>query len=73
MGIVAAYIDQIIMCLVGAWATGVGYGLLPMPGKDEAAKAQWRSRFGKLLQVIGPLLIAIALILALAQGFKPAA
>lgn len=60
----AAYIDQIIMFLVGVWATGVGYGFLPALGKDAAAQEQWKARFGKLFKFIGPALIVIALVLA---------
>lgn len=67
----AAYIDYIIMGLVGAWATGVGYGLLPAPGKDAAAEAAWQAKFGKLFKVLGPALLGIALALALGQALKP--
>ena len=63
----AAYIDQIIMFAVGAWATGVGYGFLPALGKDAAAKEQWKAKFGKLFKFIGPALIVIALTLAAGQ------
>jgi hypothetical protein len=63
----AAYIDQIIMFMVGAWATGVGYGFLPALGKDEGAKEQWKAKFGKLFKIIGPLLMVIALALAVAE------
>jgi len=69
----AAYIDQIIMFLVGVWATGVGYGFLPALGKDAAAKEQWKARFEKLFKVIGPLLMAIAVALVAMQALKPAA
>ena len=67
----AGYIDQIIMFLVGAWATGVGYGALPALGKDPAAKEQWKARFGKLFKIIGPLLMVIAVALAGLKAFKP--
>jgi hypothetical protein len=63
----AAYIDQIIMFFVGVWATGVGYGLLPSLGKDAVAQEQWKAKFGKLLKIIGPLLIVIALALTAGQ------
>jgi uncharacterized membrane protein YeaQ/YmgE (transglycosylase-associated protein family) len=62
----AAYIDYIIMGLVGAWASAVGYGLLPPLGKDPAAQ----DNVGKLFKVIGPALIGIAVALALAHSFK---
>ena len=65
----ATYIDQIIMFFVGAWATGIGYGFLPALGKDAAAQLQWRTRFGKIFKIIGPLLIVIASVLAVGRYF----
>jgi hypothetical protein len=60
----AQYIDSIIMLGVGAYACAVGFGAMPAPSKDPIAAEQWRARYGKLLRIIGPLLVVIALILA---------
>lgn len=62
----AAYIDEIIMFFAGAWATAVGFGYLSA-SKDPIAEGQWRARFGKHLKWIGPLLLGIATVLAVAQ------
>ena len=64
----ASYIDQIIMFCVGLWATAVGFGYLPMPAKDPAARLQWQARFGTLLKWIGPLLLGISVVLAVAKS-----
>lgn len=63
----AAYIDEIIMFFVGAWATATGFGYLPMPGTDPIKQEQWRARFGKHLKWIGPVLLVIATVLAVAK------
>lgn len=65
----ADYIDSIIMLFVGAYACAVGFGAVPAPSKDPIAGQQWFARYGKLLRIIGPLLIVIALILVAAQLF----
>lgn len=65
----AEYIDAIIMFCVGAYAAAVGFGRLPPPSKDAVAGQQWFARYGKLLKVIGPLLMAIALALAAGKFF----
>lgn len=67
---IAEYIDQAIMLCVGAWASGVGYGYLPALGKDPAAQQQWFARFGKLLKVIGPLLVVISIALAVGHYLR---
>lgn len=61
----AAYIDEIIMFCAGAWATAAGFGYLRV-SKDPAAEARWRAGFGKHLKWIGPLLLVIAGVLAVA-------
>ena len=63
----AAYIDEIIMFCVGAWATAIGFGYLPVSGTDPIKQEQWRARFGKHLKWIGPLLLVIATVLAVAE------
>ncbi len=65
----ADYIDSIIMLFVGAYACAVGFGAMPAPSKDPIAGQQWFARYGKLLRIIGPLLIVIALVLVAAQLF----
>jgi hypothetical protein len=65
----ADYIDSIIMLFVGAYACAVGFGAVPAPSKDPIAGQQWFARYGKLLRIIGPLLIVIALVLVAAQLF----
>ena len=62
----AAYIDEIIMFFVGAWATAMGFGYLRV-SKDPIAEEKWRARFGKHLKWIGPLLLVIAAVLAVAK------
>jgi hypothetical protein len=61
---IAAYIDQIIMILTGAWASAVAYGAMPPPFPDVHL---WESRFRPMFRVIGPLLLVIGLVLAVAQ------
>jgi hypothetical protein len=36
-------------------------------GKDAATQEQWKAKFGKWFKIAGPLLIVIALALALAK------
>ena len=65
----ATYIDEIIMFLVGAWATATGYGYLPMPmGKDPIAQQQWQTRLRTMLKWIGPLLLVISIVLAASKS-----
>ena len=64
----ANYIDEIIMFWVGVWATATGFGYLQMPGKDPLARPQWQARFGTVLKWIGPVLIVIALVLAVSKN-----
>lgn len=64
----SAYIDQIIMFIVGVWATSVGYGFLPALGKDAAAQEQWKAKFGKQFKFIGPALVVVALALAVVKS-----
>ncbi len=61
--------DPVIMLLVGVWATGVGYGRLPMPGAGPSGGVPgWFQRNARWM---GPALVAIALVLvgdAVARG-----
>ena len=62
----ALYIDQTIMFLVGAYATGVGFGWVSSPAKGPAA-ADWQRRYGRLFKFLGPVLLVISVALALAE------
>ena len=64
----AEYIDSIIMFLAGAYLTAVAFGRLPPPSKDPFAGQQWLTRFGKMLKLIGPLLLLISIALAAAKA-----
>jgi len=64
----ANYIDDLIMLCVGAWATAVGFGYLQMPVRDPLARQQWQARFGTMFKWIGPILIVIAVVLAVSKG-----
>ena len=64
----ANYIDEIIMFCVGAWATAVSFGYLQMPAKDPVARQQWQTRYGTMFRWIGPILIAISVVLAISMG-----
>jgi hypothetical protein len=66
--VVAAYIDEIIMAAVAIWMTGVGFGRFgspfhPRPGQPQA----WWTSFDKHFRWMGPLLLAIAVFLAVAD------
>ena len=65
----AEYIDSIIMFLAGAYFTAVAFGRLRPPSKDPVAGQQWLARFGRMLKVIGPLLLVISIVLAGATFF----
>ncbi|MGZ2422408.1 hypothetical protein ACVIRM_001370 [Rhizobium laguerreae] len=59
---IAAYIDEIIMFCAGLWMTSVGFGYLPFPGKPAN-----RPPLVRHFKWMGPLLLAIAIILAAAS------
>jgi hypothetical protein len=65
---IANYIDEIIMFLVGAWATATGFGFLPLPMKDPLGQQQWQARFGTMLRWIGPILLVISVVLAMSKS-----
>jgi hypothetical protein len=64
---IAAYIDELIMFCVGLWASGVGYGFLQMPSHSQAGQQAWLARISSHLKWIGPLLLIIAVVLAVAE------
>lgn len=61
----ANYIDQVIMLLAGAYATGVGFGWLASPARGPAG-ASWQQKFGPMLRIVGPLLVLISGVLTVA-------
>lgn len=62
---IADHIDQVIMFCVGIWMTAVGFGYVPLPG-NAAAQQPWVLRIASQFKWMGPLLLAISVILALA-------
>ncbi|MGI6853869.1 hypothetical protein [Mesorhizobium sp. 1B3] len=60
------YIDQIIMFCAGVWVTAVGFGYLPLPGK-AAAQPPWVTVAAGHFKWMGPLLLVIAVALAIAR------
>jgi hypothetical protein len=66
----AEYIDSIFMLFVGVYACAVGFGAIAPPAAgDPVAGQQWFARYGKLFRIIGPLLVLIALVLAVGKYF----
>jgi hypothetical protein len=59
----ARHIDSIIMLGVGIWVTGVGLGLVRFPTEGAPPFARW---FRRNARWIGPLIMAIALLLGAA-------
>lgn len=63
---VAAYIDEFIMFCVGLWMTAVGLGYLVLPG-NPATQPAWVSKLAGHFKWMGPLLLFIAIVLAVAS------
>ena len=63
---IANYIDQLIMGLVGIWMTLVGLGYLPRPGAQNPNAPLSAVQLMNHFKWMGPLLIAIAAFLAIA-------
>lgn len=59
---IAAYIDEFIMFCAGLWMTSVGFGYLPLSGYPASRPAIVRH-----FKWMGPLLLAIAVVLAAAS------
>ena len=59
----ADYIDEIIMLAAGAWMTLVGFGYLQLPTGSGVAPP-WVQTLAGHFNWMGPLLVAIALLLA---------
>lgn len=62
----ADYIDSLIMFLAGAYATGVGFRWLASPAKGPSSQV-WERRWLPLFRIIGPLMMAIAAVLTIAE------
>lgn len=56
-------IDGIIMCLVGLWATMVGFRVLGARPGQSPRWDQWHERYGKLVRVLGPVVVLCGLAL----------
>jgi hypothetical protein len=63
---IAANIDEIIMFGAGLWMTAVGLGFLSLPG-DPAKQPDWVPGVVGHFKWMGPLLLAIAIVLAIAS------
>jgi hypothetical protein len=63
---IAAYIDEFIMFCAGLWMTAVGLGYLPLPGNASSLPPWVRVIIGHF-KWMGPLLLVIALVLAVAS------
>lgn len=65
---IAAYIDEFIMICAGLWMSGIGFGLLQNPFQAQAGRQQaWASNLVPHFKWMGPLLIIIAIVLAVAE------
>ncbi|MBA8820687.1 hypothetical protein BRY73_23900 [Ochrobactrum sp. P6BS-III] len=56
-----ANIDQIIMFFAGVWMTATGFGFLKLAGKQD-----WQANLVSHFRWMGPLLIAISILLLFA-------
>jgi hypothetical protein len=66
--VIAAYIDEFIMVCVGVWMSGVGFGFLQSPFQPPPVGPQpWWMTLVSHFKWMGPLLIAIAIVLAVAE------
>ncbi len=63
---IAAYIDEFIMFCAGVWMTAVGFGYLPLSG-NSAGQPPWVTTVAGHFKWMGPLLLAIAIALAVAS------
>jgi hypothetical protein len=65
---IAAYIDEFIMFCAGLWMSGVGYGFLQKSSQQPQASQQARwAQIPRHFKWMGPLLLTIALVLAVAE------
>lgn len=64
---IAAYIDEFIMFCVGLWMTAVGFRYLSFPTANQGTKNAWLANFVTHFRWMGPLLLVIAIVLAIAS------
>ncbi|PDQ22505.1 hypothetical protein CN311_03390 [Mesorhizobium sanjuanii] len=64
---IAAYIDEFIMFCAGLWMSGVGYRFLRMPNQPQASQQTWLARLPGHFKWMGPLLLIISIVLAVAS------
>jgi hypothetical protein len=64
---IAEYVDQFIMFCAGLWMSGVGFGLLAFPAQTKPGQPAWWEQLVGHFKWMGPLLVAIAIVLAIAK------
>jgi hypothetical protein len=64
---IANYIDELIMISVGLWMTAVGFGFLQLPTQTQTGQQTWLENLAKHFKWMGPLLMVIAIVLAIAS------
>ncbi|TIP28599.1 MAG: hypothetical protein E5X67_10195 [Mesorhizobium sp.] len=64
---IAAYIDEFIMFCVGLWMSAIGFGFLQTPNQTQAGQRAWLARLPSHFKWMGPLLLIIAIVLAIAS------
>ncbi|PKA44127.1 hypothetical protein N2599_19980 [Rhizobium sullae] len=64
---VAAYIDEFIMFCAGLWMTAVGFGYLTFLTPNQRDQNAWLAKLVIYFKWMGPLLLLIATILAIAS------
>lgn len=64
--LIVAYIDEFIMFCGGLWMTAAGLGYLPLSG-NAANQPHWVTTLVSHFKWMGPLLLAIAIALAIAS------
>ncbi|MDR6633049.1 hypothetical protein J2X72_001833 [Phyllobacterium sp. 1468] len=63
---IAAYIDEFIMFCAGLWMTAVGFRYLSFPPANQGAQNAWLGNLVHHFRWMGPLLLVIAIVLAIA-------
>ena len=64
---IAAYIDEFIMICAGIWMSGVGFGYFQSPFQPRPGPQPWWMTVASHFKWMGPLLIVIAVVLAVAE------
>ncbi|RCS22144.1 hypothetical protein DUT91_19265 [Phyllobacterium salinisoli] len=63
---IADYIDEFIMVCAGLWMSGVGFGFFRAPIQGQSGEQAWWARLVTHFKWMGPLLLLIAIALAIA-------